>query len=61
MYFEENGLHYHYIHFCFFSKISFLKEHNYDLLIDNEIRHIKEANSIGMTTILFDPYNSNYS
>ncbi len=61
MYFEGNGLHYHYMYLDLFSKITFLKEHNYDLLIDNDIRYIKEADSIGMITILFGPYDSSYS
>ncbi len=61
MYFEENNVHYRYMHMGFFSKIEFLKEHNYNLLIDNDIKNIKEANDNGIMTILFGPYNSNYN
>lgn len=61
IYFEKNKLHYNFIHLGLYEKISFLKEHNYNLLIDNEIRHIKEADSLGIETILFGIDNANYS
>lgn len=60
-YFENNNLHYNHINLGFYSKIEFLKEHDYDLLIDNDLRHIEEANSVGISTILFGPFNPNYS
>lgn len=60
-YFEDNLLHYSYMHLGFYSKIEFLKEHNYNLLIDNDVRHIKEANAAGLDTILFGPFNADYS
>ena len=60
-YFEENNLHYRYMHFGFYSKINFLREHHYNLLIDDDIRHIEEANGAGIMTILFGPHNPNYA
>lgn len=59
-YFDNNNLHYNHINLGFYSKAEFLKEHNYDLLIDNDLRHIEEANSSGIGTILFGPFNPNY-
>lgn len=58
---ENNNLHYNYMNLGFYSKVEFLKKHNYDLLIDNDLRHIEEANSVGIDTILFGPFNQNYS
>ncbi len=60
-YFENNNLHYNHINLGFYSKVEFLKEHNYDLLIDNDLRHIEEANLVGISTILFGPFNPNCS
>ena len=60
-YFENNNLHYNYMNLGFHSKIEFLKEHNYNLLIDNDLEHIKKANAAGLDTILFRAYNSSYS
>lgn len=60
-YFENNNLHYNHINLGFYSKVEFLKEHNYDLLIDNDLRHIEEANCAGLDTILFGTFNPNYS
>lgn len=60
-YFENNTLHYNYMNLGFYSKIEFLKEHNYDLLIDNDLKHIEQANKAGIDTILFGPFNPNYS
>lgn len=60
-YLESNNLYYDYMFFGKYSKVQFLKEHGYDLLIDNELRHIEEANMIGMDTILFGPVNLNYT
>lgn len=57
---EENDLHYSHINLGFYSKVGFLKEHGYDLLIDNELRHIEQANDAGIATILFGPFNPNY-
>ena len=54
-------IHYNHINLGFYSKVKFLKEHNYDLLIDNDLRHIEEADSAGISTILFGPFNPNYS
>lgn len=59
--FERNNIHYNYLNLGFYSKAEFLKEHNYDLLIDDNIRQIKEAKEIGINTILFGPPNPNYS
>lgn len=59
--FENNNLHYNHMNLGFYSKVEFLKEHNYDLLIDNDLRHIEEANLAGINTILFGPFNPDYS
>lgn len=37
----------------FHSKKEFLEEHKYDILIDNDLRYIKEAESVGVIPILF--------
>lgn len=60
-YFESNNLHYNHINLGFYSKVEFLKEHDYTLLIDNDLRHVEEANAAGINTILFGPFNPNYS
>ncbi len=60
-YFENNNLHYNNMNLGFYSKVEFLKEHNYNLLIDNDLNHIEQANSAGLDTILFGPFNPNYS
>ena len=59
-YFESKGISYNYMHLGFYSKIEFLKEHNYDVLIDNDLRHIEAANEAGIATILFGPHNDGY-
>ena len=59
-YFENNNVRYHHIHLGFYSKIDFLVEHQYDILIDNELRHIEAANAMGIKTILYGPFNSAY-
>lgn len=59
--FENNGVAYDHLNLGFYSKAKFLKEHGYDLLIDNDIENVREANSVGIDTILFGPYNPNYS
>lgn len=59
--FEKVNVEYSHINLGFYSKIEFLKEHKYDILIDNDIRHIEQANEEGIITILFGPYNGNYS
>lgn len=53
-YFESQNIQYNYLNLGFYSKKDFLKEHNYHILIDNEIRHMIEAESVGVTPILFD-------
>ncbi len=61
-YFEDNNLHYNYMYLGFASKIDFLKEHNYNLLIDNDLEHIEQANKVGINTILFaESINFDYS
>ena len=60
-YLELNGIKYNHMHLGFYSKIEFLVEHDYDILIDNELRHIESANVLGLATILFGPYNKDYS
>ena len=60
-YFEKNNVNYNHINLGFYSKIDYLVEHQYDLLIDNELRHIEAANEKQIATILYGPYNQNYS
>lgn len=60
-YFEENNVKYNHIHLGFYSKIEFLKKQGYDVLIDNELRHIEAANELGIDTILYGPFNPEYS
>ena len=60
-YFESNNVNYNQIHLGFYSKIKFLLEHKYDILIDNELRHIETANKNGISTILYGPFNPNYN
>ena len=52
-YFELNGIQYNYMNLGFHSKKEFLEEHKYDILIDNDLRHIKEAESVGVIPILY--------
>ena len=52
-YFEANDIIYNYINLGFYSKKEFLKEHNYDILIDNDMKYIKEAESVGVIPILY--------
>lgn len=60
-YFERNEINYNHLHLGFYSKIDFLVDHQYDILIDNELRHIEAANQSGISTILFGPLNPNYN
>lgn len=59
--FLNNSLHYNQMHLGFYSKVEFLIEHHYNLLIDNELRHIEAANEAGLDTILYGPFNPEYS
>lgn len=59
LYFELNNIQYNYINFRFHSKKEFLEEHRYDILIDNDIHSVKEAEDINVVPILFSKY-SNY-
>ena len=52
-YFELNGIQYDYMNLGFHSKKEFLEEHKYDILIDNDLRYIKEAESVGVIPILY--------
>ncbi len=52
-YFEQNEIQYHYMNLGFHSKKEFLEEHQYDILIDNDLRNMKEAESVGVIPILF--------
>lgn len=61
LFFEENSLHYNYLNLGFYSKKEFLKEHNYDILIDNEVRNVDDANDVGCVGILYGPHDDNYS
>ena len=52
-YFEELNIKYDFLNIGFRSKKEFLKEHKYDILIDNEMKHIIEAESVGVIPILY--------
>ncbi len=52
-YLEEKKLHYRFINLGFYSKKEFLEDHHYDILIDNDIRNVKEAKMVGTIPILF--------
>lgn len=52
-YFEKNNINYNYLIMGYHSKGEYLKKHNYDILIDDDIKNIKEANDNGITGILF--------
>ena len=52
-YFEIYGVEYNYMNLGFYSKKEFLKEHNYNILIDNDLKHIIDAESVGVIPILF--------
>lgn len=52
-YFELNGIQYNYMNLGFHSKKEFLEEHKYDILIDNDLCNVKEAESVGVIPILF--------
>lgn len=52
-YFEFNDIQYNYMNLGFYSKKGFLEEHKYDILIDNDLRYIKEAEDVGVIPILF--------
>ena len=52
-YFELNGIKYNYMNLGFHSKKEFLEEHKYDILIDNDMRYVKEAREVGVIPILF--------
>jgi len=52
-YFEFNDIQYNYMNLGFHSKKNFLEEHKYDILIDNDLRYIKEAETVGVIPILF--------
>ena len=58
-YFEQLNIKYNFLNIGFRSKKEFLKEHGYDILIDNEMKHILEAESVGVTPILYG-YNPEY-
>lgn len=59
-YFEKNNINYSHVHLGFYSKTDFLLEHQYDILIDNELRHIEAANKKGIATILYGTFNPDY-
>lgn len=44
----------------FYSKKEFLKEHGYNILVDNDMKYIEEAELVGVIPILYGPYNPNY-
>ena len=58
-YFESININYNYLNLGFHSKYEFLKEHNYDILIDNDMKYIEEAESVGVIPIMYGS-NPNY-
>ena len=58
-YFESVNINYNYLNLGFYSKKEFLKEHHYDILIDNDMKYIEEALSVGVIPILYGN-NPNY-
>lgn len=60
-YFESLNINYTYMNLGFRSKKDFLKDHNFDILIDNELKNVKEAELVGIKPILFGPHNPEYS
>ena len=57
-YFEAIGINYDYINLGFYSKKEFSKEHGYDILIDNDMRHVNGALEVGVTPILYGEDNN---
>ncbi|MDD3453348.1 MAG: hypothetical protein PHN42_03615 [Bacilli bacterium] len=57
---DKNGLCVDHIYLGFHSKSQFLKDHNYDILIDNDIKNVEQANYVGVSGILYGEYNPNY-
>ena len=58
--FEKIDINYDYMNLGFYSKQEFLKKHGYNILIDNDMKYIEEAELVGVIPILYGPYNSNY-
>jgi len=58
--FEKIDIDYDYMNLGFYSKQEFLKKHGYNILIDNDMKYIEEAELVGVIPILYGPYNSNY-
>lgn len=58
-YFDSVNIKYNYLNLGFYSKKEFLKEHHYDILIDNDMKYIEEALSVGVIPILYGN-NPNY-
>ena len=58
-YFELNNIKYDYLNLGFHSKKDFLRKHNYDILVDNDMKYINEAQSVGVIPILYG-VDSNY-
>lgn len=59
-YLESVNIDYNYLNLGFYPKKEFLKEHNYDILIDNDLKYISEAESAGVISIL-SGNNPNYN
>jgi hypothetical protein len=60
-YFETMDINYDYITLGFHSKKEILKNISYDILIDNDMKNLEEAESVGVIPILYGPYNPNYT
>ena len=59
--FENTNINYDYMNLGFYSKKEFLNKHDYDILIDNDMKYIEEAESVGVIPILYGSYNPNYT
>ena len=59
--FENANINYDYMNLGFYSKKEFLNKHDYDILIDNDMKYIEEAESVGVIPILYGSYNPNYT
>lgn len=59
--FESLDINYSYMNLGFRSKKQFLRNHKFDILIDNELKNIEEAKTVGVTPILFGSFNPDYS
>ena len=57
-YFQFIKLNYNYINLVLYEKAIFLRKYNYDILIDYDIKSIKEVESVGIIPILYGKDNN---